>query len=343
MANIGDVAKLAGVSKMTVSRVINNNGYVKNETRETINKVIEKLDFRPSMIAKSLVTKQSHILAHVMLNISDPYNSIVSKGMEDYCYQHGYVTMICDAYSKTRERDYFNMFIDRNINGAVIQQLAIDDKLISTLEQKGVKCILMDNEQDYPDVYCVNTNHYLGGMMAVDYLISKGHTRIGCIHGVLKRPEGSDIPYIDTFQHEVWRQRTKGYIDGMYKHGLSDTYLYQGNGLENLARKYVSKALDSMFHDNNRPTAVYCENDLMAIALLNVMKEQGLNAPDDLAIIGHDGLSLCRILHPYITTIAHPLYDMGYQAASMLIQRIQNQNTNIKLVLDPELIAGETA
>jgi DNA-binding LacI/PurR family transcriptional regulator len=343
MANIGDVAKLAGVSKMTVSRVINNSGYVKNETRETITKVIEKLDFRPSMIAKSLVTKQSHIIAHVMLNISDYYNSMVSKGVEDYCYQHGYITMICDAYSKARERDYFNMFIDRNINGAVIQQLAIDDKLVNALEQKGVKCVLMDNEQDYPDVYCVNTNHYIGGMMAVDYLVSKGHSRIGCIHGVLEHPTWNNVPYIDTFQHAVWRQRTKGFMDGMDKHGLSGTCLYQGNGLEELAREYVSRALDLILQDSNRPTAVYCENDLMAIALLNIMKERGLNAPDDLAIIGHDGLSLCRILHPYITTIAHPLYNMGYHAAAMLIQRIQNQSTNIKLVLDPELIAGETA
>jgi LacI family transcriptional regulator len=180
-------------------------------------------------------------------------------------------------------------------------------------------------------------------MMAVDYLVSKGHVQIGCIHGVLKCPKGNDIPYIDTFQHEVWRQRTKGFIDGMNKHGLSGDCLYQGNGLEELANEYISKALDLMLQKNNRLTAVYCENDLMAIALLNAMKERGLNAPDDLAIIGHDGLSICRILHPYITTIAHPLYDMGYRAAAMLIQRIQNQNTDVKLVLEPELIPGETA
>jgi LacI family sucrose operon transcriptional repressor len=98
MATINDVAKLAGVSKMTVSRVINNNGYVKKETRQLVLGAIEKLNFRPNMIAKSLVTKQSHIIAHVMLDISDPFHNLVNRGLESYCFQHGYITMLCDAH-----------------------------------------------------------------------------------------------------------------------------------------------------------------------------------------------------------------------------------------------------
>jgi DNA-binding LacI/PurR family transcriptional regulator len=345
MATINDVAKLAGVSKMTVSRVINNSGYVKKETRTTVLKVIEELNFRPSMIAKSLVTKQSRVIAHIMFDISDPFHNLVNRGLEAYCYQHGYTTMICDAHSKIREQDYINLLIDRNIDGAVFQLLAITDKQIHMLEKAGVMCVLADNEKDYPGIYSVNTNHYRGGMMAGDYLASKGHKRIGCIHGSLKRPSGDDIPYIDTFQFEPWRQRTQGFIDSMHNHGLKDRYIYAGNGLEEAAQVCIPNILDSIMKDKKRPTAVYCENDIMAIVLLNAMLERGLQAPDDLAIVGHDGLSLCHILHPYITTIAQPKYELGFKSAEILIHRIENNGEGVvnKVLLEPELVAGETA
>jgi LacI family transcriptional regulator len=343
MANIGDVAKLAGVSKMTVSRVINNNPHVKDETRRLVAQVIRELNFRPSMIAKSLVTKQSHIIAHVMFDISDPCNSLISRGLEVCCFQHGYVTMICDANSKSRERDYIHMLIDRSIDGVVFQQLDISDRRIHDLEQMGVTCVLLDNEKDYAGIYSVNANHYGGGMMAVDYLVSKGHKRIGCIHGTLKRPKGDTIPYVDTYQYNVWCQRTKGFVDSMRKHGLSGETLYAGNGLGEIARQCMPGILEAILRDKNRPTAVYCENDIMAMALLNVMQEHGLRAPDDLAVVGHDGLSLCHVCHPYITTIAQPWHDLGFQAAAMVIRRIENKETEKKLVLESELIIGETA
>jgi LacI family transcriptional regulator len=343
MATINDVAKLAGVSKMTVSRVINNSGYVKKETRKLVLAVIEKLNFRPNMIAKSLVTKQSHIIAHVILDISDPCHNLVNRGLEFYCFQHGYVTMICDAHSKSREQDYINMFIDRSIDGVVFEQLAITDKQVYALEEAGVKCVLIDNEKDYPDIYSVSPNHYQGGMMAADYLVSKGHKRIGCIHGVLQRPPGNDIAYVDTFQYAAWHQRTRGFLDSMREHKLCDTWLYAGNGLEDKAKDCIPRILDSILRKKIRPTAIYCENDIMAIALLNAMKERGLHAPGDLAIVGHDGLSLCHMLHPYITTIAQPRYELGTQAATTLIRRIENTETAKKILLEPELIAGETA
>ncbi|MDR2028704.1 MAG: LacI family transcriptional regulator [Treponema sp.] len=343
MATINDVAKLAGVSKMTVSRVINNSGYVKKETRQLVLEVIEKLNFRPNMIAKSLVTKRSRIIAHVMLDISDPFHNLVNRGLESYCFQHGYITMLCDAHSKSREQDYINMFVDRSIDGVVFQQLAITDKQVYMLEKEGVKCVLLDNEQEYQDIYRVNTNQYRGGMMAADYLVAKGHRRIGCIYGVTERPKGDAVHYVDTFQYEAWRQRTRGFLDSLRKNKLYDGYLYSGNGLEDVARECIPGILDDLLRKKNRPTAVYCENDIMAIALLNAMKERNLRAPDDLAIVGHDGLSLCHMLHPYITTIAQPRYEMGFQSAVMLMQRLENKEAGKKILLEPELIAGETA
>ena len=343
MPTISDVAKKAGVSKMTVSRTINNSGYVKAETRNSINKIIEEMQFRPSMIAKSLATQQSHIIAYVMLNLADPYHTHLYKGLEIYCYNHGYTALICDAYSKKREQEYINMLIERSIDGAVFHHLDITQKQLSQLKEAGVTCLFIDNEKDYSGISSVNTNDYLGGKMAVDYLASKGHTRIGCIHGVLKHPGGNNIPYEDTFQFEIWRQRTQGFLDRMEELNLDSSFLFQGNGLDEMARVCMPSILDAIINLPKPLTAVYCENDTMAVALLNTMLERGMRVPDDLAIIGMDGVFIGRLLHPYLTTISQPKYELGYKAAEIIIEQIEKKIDFKKIILDPELVLGETA
>jgi len=202
---------------------------------------------------------------------------------------------------------------------------------------------LIDNERDYPDICSVNANDYLGGRMAVDYLVSKGHKRIGCIHGVLKHPGGKNIPYEDTFQYEIWRQRTKGFLDRMEELNLKSSYLFQGNGLDDMARECMPVILDAITSMPVPLTAVYCENDTMAVALLNIMLERGMRAPDDLAIIGQDGVFISRLLHPYITTISQPKYELGYKAAEIIIEQLEKGGDCKKVTLDPKLIIGETA
>jgi LacI family transcriptional regulator len=342
VATISDVAKLAGVSRMTVSRVINQKGPVTEKTRNIVNSAIKELNFRPNIVAKSLVTKKTHTIAYVMVNIADPFHSTVSKGIETCSYLEGYTTMICDTHSKHREQDYIHLLIDRGIDGAVFHHLAFTEAQVQGLEDSGVKCVLMDNEIDLPHTCEVNTDNYAGAMMAVDHLVSRGHRRIACIHGVLKRPRGKSIPYEDTFQYNIWRQRTQGYLNGLQRHNLPREYLYQGNGLEEIAVVCIPRCLEMILREKERPTAVYCENDIMAIMFLNAMIEKGLKAPNDIAVMGHDGLSICRMLHPYITTIAQPCYEMGYHAAAMLIQRIRNPIAVQKSLLKPQLNIGET-
>jgi DNA-binding LacI/PurR family transcriptional regulator len=191
-------------------------------------------------------------------------------------------------------------------------------------------------------VCSVNTNNYNGGFLAVDHLVSRGHKIIGCIHGVLSNPHERNIPYEDMFQFNIWRQRTAGFCEAMKKHGLDDSFLYPGNGLEGIAKKCIPGILDSIMKGKKRPTAIYCENDIMAVVLLNEMTARGLKAPDDLAIVGHDGLSLCTILHPYITTIEQPRHEMGFQAASILIQHIKDPKNVQRVTLEPKLLIGET-
>ena len=343
MATIEDVAKRAGVSRMTVSRVINNTGYIKQETKERVLDAIEDLKYRPNRVAKMLVTRVNRTIAHVMVNISDPFHNMVNQGFESVAFRSQYTTMMCDAHSPSRANDYINLFLENRMGGVVFHHLAITAEQVQELEEGGVHCVLMDNEQDIPDVSAVNTDNRAGGAMAAEYLVSKGHRRIACVHGVLSRPEGDDIPYEDTFQFRLWQERTQGFTEAMRRLGVEPAGYFQSNGLFQSAERLAGGIVDELLGAENRATAIYCENDIIAVSILNELQKRGMRVPEDFAVVGHDGLDLCRMRHPHITTIAQPRYEMGRAAAELLIGHIEKRRDKETVVLMPKLVIGGTA
>lgn len=342
MATIEDVAKKAGVSRMTVSRVINNSGYAKKETRERILKAIDELKYRPNLVAKSLVTKRNKTIAYVMVNISDPFHNMVSRGLESVAYKSQYTTMMCDTHLPSRELDYINMFLNHRLGGAIFHHLAIDRRQADEMIEGGLMCVMIDNENQLDGVSAVNTDNRLGGSLAAEYLARKGHKRIACIRGPLQQPMGSNIPYEDTFQFNIWKDRTAGFAEKMKELGLESAGYYESNGRFEYAKLLTEEFMDEILGMDNRPTALYCENDIMAIAVLNELHKRGLSVPDDMAVIGHDGLDICTMRHPNITTIAQPRYEMGRLAAQLLIDQIENKTPTQTIVLKPSLLIGET-
>ena len=340
MATMDDVAKRANVSRMTVSRVINNSGYVKEETRQRINEAIEDLKFKPNMFAKGLVTRKSRSIAYVMVNISNQYHNMVSKGFEAEAFEHGYTTMMCDAHTAGRVTDYVNMLKERCIDGVLLHHLAITEEQVRELESAGIHCVIMDNETDLDGVNSVNTDNKQGGRLAAEHLLSKGHTRIACIHGALYPIQRDSLTYEETFQFNIWKKRTEGFQSVMREAGLPDHYLYQGRGFGDVT--LTNLAIDQMFAEKERPTALYCENDFMAMTAIGVLQERGVRIPEDMAVIGHDGLEFCRIVHPYLTTIAQPRYQLGKTAAETLVQCIEKKKEKVNLVLPPSVQEGET-
>jgi len=342
MVTIEDVAREAGVSTMTISRAINNSGYVKKTTRHKIENAIKKLGYRPNIIAKSLVTKKSNVIAFVMVNISDPFHNRMIQGIESVCYNSGYTVMLCDTHSPMRESDYINMFVDRYVDGAIFHHLAITKKQVELLENNDVKCVLIDNEEDIPGVSSVDTDNYLGGFMAAEHLVEKGHSVIGCMMGTMQPRLGDNIPYEDTFQFRIWHERTDGFKAGLNKHNIQKCIFFQGNALFDESIPFVKLALDQIEALEEKPTAIYCENDIMAIALINNMLERGIRTPDDIAIIGHDGIEMCQMIRPNITTITQPRYEVGRLSAQKLLDRIDGNEKIEKLIVKPTLLLGET-
>lgn len=343
MATIEDVAARAAVSRMTVSRVINNKGYVGAETRKRVEEAIRELNYKPNLLAKALVTKRTSIIAYVMVNISDPFHNLVKQGFESSAYHGHYTSMMCDVHSAERQRDYFTMFQEICIGGAVFHHLAITEEQIRELEQAGIQCVLMDNEFDIPGVSTVNTDNYAGGRMAAEHLYEKGHRRIGCVHGDLgPNSEPSSNLYKDSFQYRIWQQRTAGFTDALAEHGLEPAGFFLCNGQLEITEKLSYQVVDQILSAKEPITALYCEDDIMALTIFKRLQERGIRVPEQIAIMGHDGLDLVKMLHPQITTIEQPRYEMGRVAAQILIGQIEQGVAPQHVVLQPRLLVGET-
>ena len=343
MATIEDVAARAGVSRMTVSRVINKKGYVSAEARERVEAAVKELNYKPNILAKALVTKRTSILAYVMIDISDPFHNLVKQGFESIAYHGRYTSMMCDVHSAERQRDYFNMFQEICIGGAVFHHLAVTEAQIRELEQAGVQCVLLDNEFDLPGVSCINTDNYAGGHMAAEHLLERGHRRIGCVHGALEPSDSTDsVRYKDTFQFRIWQQRTTGFVDALAVHGVEPAGFFLSNGRWEQAEKMASEIVNAILSAQEPITALYCEDDIMALTVYKRLQERGVKIPEQIAIIGHDGLDMIKMLHPQITTIEQPRYEMGKLAAEILIEQIEQGTPPRNVVLQPRLLVGET-
>lgn len=328
---------------MTVSRVINNSGYVGKDTRRRIEEAIAALHYRPNQVAKSLVTRRSNTIAYVMVNIADPFHNVVKQGFESVAYHGGYTSVICGVHSERRQQDYIDSFLENRTGGVAFHHLAITERQIGELKESGIKCVLIDNEYDIRGVSSVNTDNYRGGWIAGEHLIERGHTRIGCVHGVFGPYESdSEIPYEDTFQFNIWRQRTAGFTDALKAHGLEPAGMFAGNGRADISETVSCAIVDAALGMDDPPTALYCENDIIALSILKRLQELKVKVPEQMAVIGHDGLDMIHMLHPVISTVAQPRYDIGRVAAEILLDQIENAAPERHVVLTPTLVTGET-
>jgi DNA-binding LacI/PurR family transcriptional regulator len=274
-------------------------------------------------------------------NLSDPFHSLVSKGIENACFERNYTVIICDTGSDQRVEDCIDMLIDRQIDGAIFHHLNMSPEQISRLTYGNVQCVMIDNEVELPDVSSVDSDNYQGGMMATQHLIAKGHRNIGCITGFLD-DSGSCEEYIDKFQRKIWRDRTQGYLDALKGAGLMQGVRYQGSGgLKQgflLAQGYVREIMRLP----DPPSALYCGNDVIALGALSELLEMKVPVPERMAVVGHDGLEMSTILYPRVTTIVQPRYEMGFTSANMLLDLIERDAPVEHKIMDSTLFQGDT-
>lgn len=345
MVTIADVAKQAGVSMMTVSRVINNSAHVSQKTRQRVLQAVEELSYRPNMVARSLATRRNQMIAYVVSNLANPFFAEVSMGVENVCAERGYIVIIYDVSSEKRLEACLNMLIDRRLDGVIFHHLDIRHEHVEQLRQNGVCCVTIDNERDLPEVTRVDSDNFEGGRNAALYLIEHGHWRIGCIHGCYdgKMIESySNLEYIERFQRRIWHDRTAGFLDGMRSADLEPVCMLEGRGTASVGFKSGSELFRQISCMDHAPTALYCENDVIALGVLSECMELGWRVPEEIALIGHDGLEIGMQLYPRITSIHQPRYQMGSIAAEKLLDSIESKTEPEQILVHSDLFCGDT-
>lgn len=326
--NISEIANLAGVSKSTVSRVLNGHSDVMPQTRERIQKIIKEKDYHPKAYAKAISTQKSDTICIVLPyspnnTFSNPYYTDVFRGVLTVAQENNYQTMIMFS----GQGDYVTAAKEQSADGIVfINAMPVDIKNIVELDRIGVPITVSSRLRELPDIMNVCIDDYKAAELAIEHLIENNHRNIGLIN----------VP-TDFVSGEV---RLQGYRDTLEKHGIP------------FRREYVIAGHDVLIENGLRAmqklmeipelTAVFVADDLMAAGAMRAIELAGKSVPEDYSIVGFDDHPLSEFLNPALTTIRHDACERGRIAAKMLLDKINNKETEKHHVMDVELVVRKS-
>lgn len=310
MPNIKDVASLAGVSVTTVSRIMNNRGYISEETKNKVYDAMEQLNYHPNEIAKSLYTKKSNLIGLILPDISTPFYAEETKYIEEYLYMNGYKLMLCNASNNCiREKEYISMLQRNQVDGIIIGSHTL--KLEEYMKLK-LPIVALDRYLG-KNIPVISADHVQGGTLAANELI-----RVGC-KNVLQFEGNSQVKTPSNERHSA-------FTDIMKKNNVncsSVEFPVNFFSLENYS-SLIKKALD----DYPNIDGIFA-TDTVALAVIKELLLRNLTIPDDIKVIGYDGIALCSIASPTLTTIRQPIRELANSAVSTLLYLIDNNNNNI--------------
>lgn len=328
MATIKDVAKLAGVSFTTVSHVLNETRPVSAEARQRVQDAIEQLAYVPSALARSLKSKVTGSIGLIIPNNTNPYFSELARGIEDFCYGAGYSVILCNSDDDpAKQADYLNVLLTKRCDGLIIATLTQTDHAL--LGRLKVPTVLLDRAPTQLGIDLVSTDNALGGVLAAEHLLALGHAQVACIAG----PAGLALS----------EQRVSGFRDSLAQGGvtLADQALRHAD-FTSLGGYHAAMQL---LQQQQRPQAIFCCNDLMAIGVLRAAGELGIAVPAALSVIGFDDIELAQYVHPPLTTVAQNTRQLGQLTAQCLLERIaEPKRPTRRETVAPQLqIRGSTA
>jgi len=312
MTPIQEVAERASVSVATVSRVLNNNPYVKEATREKVMKAIKALNYSPNMSGRILRRNETKVILVLLPTISNPFYSKAVAGISHIADKMGYLIMICNTESSlNKEMEYLNLLRFKQADGAIIMTQAMD---VKQLEELGAS---------YPIVQCfeyrhsdnlsyVSVDNEKAAYEAVNYLIGIGHRRIGLVGC---HPQFSSA-----------EQREEG-----YKRALRDANIDLDPGLiirGNYGFKSGHDCAIKLMENGPLPSAIFAISDMQAIGVIKALTSRGIKVPRDVSVVGFDNIAFSAIYDPGITTVSQPTYKIGSKAMEILIKQIKCESIN---------------
>lgn len=308
--NISDVVRLSGVSKSTVSRVINDYPHISRDKKERVLKAMEQLGYVPNPSARRLRGQLTTTVGVIVPRIVNPFFSYLVDAIEKVGYEKGYQTLICQSNEdKDKELWFLNLLKTRQVDGIILTSLENDWKLIEPFTEYG-PIVLCNEYVNNAAVPTVRLDQYKGAYIGVKHLIERGHRKIVYCTGGLFTDFGKD------------KDRNRGYQKALEEAGIAvnpNWILVNQHTIED-----GKKVMEHILEMKDRPTAVFTGSDEIAGGLMVAARENGFSIPDDLAIIGFDDHPMSRLLNPGLTTIRQPVDQMGRKAMELLIELLNN-------------------
>lgn len=326
MTTIQVVARKAGVSVATVSRVLNNPAVVKEATRLKVQRIIEELKYEPSVLGRNLRTSESRLLLALIPSISNPFYTEIVNGIENAAIEQGYNILLCETGADpSRENIYLNLLRSQLADGIISMDPTVNRTKLLELADKYpvVQCSEYD---EGGNISYVSIDNELAAYHAVRYLIRIGHTKIALLNSHSK------------FLYA--RQRRQGFERALNESGLTvnEEWIYNA---EDVKFEHGQLAMRHLLTLSDKPTAVFAVSDILAIGALKEVNMNGLQVPNDIALIGFDKISFSNMTYPTLTTISQPGYEMGITSAKMLINKIKNKRVE-NMILDHELVIRDS-
>lgn len=324
-----DVAKKAGVSFITVSRVLNNKGYVKKETRDRVLKTIKELNYYTNHIGQALRNKKVNTIGII---IPEPpnvpvhgmeYYNMLMQGIDQFTVSHGYDILLSTYKQNDPEVDYLRLYFLRKVDGLILFIPDMRYLDVNQIEKKNIPCVIIGERPNNKRINFVDAENFEGMFNVTKYLISKGAKNIAFIKG---KPH---------MQNTI--DRINGFLSAMKKNNIrvNDSLIFDGDyslisGINAMKKIILSKKI---------PDAIICSNDHMALGVLSEAKKANIRIPLDMSLVGFDDITITELTDPPLSTVRQPLFDMGYKASEILFNKIiDNNKASERKIFPVELI-----
>ncbi|MDR9852327.1 LacI family DNA-binding transcriptional regulator [Paenibacillus sp. VCA1] len=311
---IKDVAKKAGVSPSTVSRVLSNNTRISRETSQKVRDVMEELGYHPNIMAKSLVSRTTETICVILPKPAEElflnlFFMELIRGIVTQANRSGYDVLISSGGSEQEEVDAVSRLLKgKRVDGAILLYSRKDDQVVEFLKKNQFPFVLIGRSEKYPDILSVDNDNVQAAYDATKHLISLGHERIGFVSG----PPN----------HIVSRDRLKGYMNALEEAGLEmrRDWIVEGEFLQESGYR----AMSFFMNLPERPTALVVMDDFVSLGVLRGLHELGYKVPEDLCIVSFNNLSIAELASPPVSSMDIGIYNLGYTASQALIQSIQH-------------------
>jgi DNA-binding LacI/PurR family transcriptional regulator len=330
---IKDIAKQAGVTHATVSRALHGSPLISVETSARIRKIAADLGYQPSAAARSLKTNRSQVLGVILSNIADPFFSEILQGIDEIAQQGGYSLFIAAAqHSLVREQAIVKTMREHRVDGVIICSTPFSAEQSQLLLSHNTPIVVINNQSAEDYRYSIYHDDLYGSQQVTQHLIDLGHKRIAYLGSALSSRAN--------------QQRLAGFRERMQAAGLPvpEPFIREVTANDPEA---ASQAIEHFLALDNRPTAIFCFNDMLAMGALKGLQRAGLSVPQDCSVAGFDNITFSAYTNPSLTTFDQPKREIGVQAARLLLglldQSTDAPSPNIQTLRGTLLVRGSTA